>query len=441
MRTVLLLLLAVGCTTEENVGNEPPALLTVTPAVGSARWAISFGTSTDDFGMGVAINSIGDVIGVANLAQPLQAGGSAYSLVTQRTAFDGSERWSTKLTPQDAASSVWIRGTAIAPDDSITVVGTYMGTVDFGGQMLTTASNVDDAFIATYDGSGALQSVHGLAGAGTLGADIYALAIDSTGAVVIGGDFEGTLAVGSASYTSDGTDDDYYLAKLDPSGSVLWSHELGVPLIRSAVIDASDDVWLTGQFTGTASVGGAVLDADAYMRGYVSEFRGDGLYLQSYAVGASDPGESNAVALATSSTGDVVVDSIDHMPLPALAAPALYAFDDAATPMWSMTLPYSVSPTLIATADGRYASLAWIDGGTTGSFQIATLDADGSASTVNYGERDATSAYNTGIVASATNANGTVASIGNYAGTIDFGSGPITDSGSGDVFLVLSNSP
>jgi hypothetical protein len=442
----MLVLLIAGCTAENNVGNEPPSPPPVTDAsaVGSTRWAISIGTAAADFAIDVAIDSIGDVVAAGNLGSIFSVESSGYGFVTKRAAFDGSERWTVNLVAQDATSNVWVRGVAVAPDDSITVVGDYMGTVDLGGQTLALSNpNTIDAFVATYDVSGSLESVRGLAGASTLAADIYAVAIDSTGALVLGADFQGTIALGSASYTSSGIDNDYdyYVAEFDPSGSVTWSHELGDPVISSITIDASDDVWIAGNFGGSESVGGAVLDADAYSRGFVSEFRKDGLYLESYAVGASSPAESDAVALVADPTGDVVVSTIDQMPPPALAQPALYAFDTDAAPTWSTSFPHSPGRTLIATADGRYASLGWADTAQTGAYQIITLDGDGNSSTTSYGERDAISPDNTGVIASAINASGAVATIGNFGGTIDFGTGPLTDGGAGDVFVVLSNPP
>jgi hypothetical protein len=443
MRTTLLVVALAACTTEMKVGNEPPsgsdAGVGVAPAVGSARWAVSVGTSQTDHARGVAIDSIGDVVAAAMLNGAAGSNeGSGYGIVTKRAAFDGSERWRVVLS-QPASSFAGIDGLAIAPDDSIVVVGSYEGTSDFGGQTLTVPSGiVQDGFVAKYDGSGSLEWVHGFAASNTISADIESVAIDSTGAIVIGGDFMGALTLGSASYTWDGTDDQPFFAKLDPSGSVSWSYELDADL-ATVTIDRSDNVWLAGAVYGSASVGGAPLDGGILGRGFVSEFRDDGLYLESFAVGATSTSD-RALQLVTDETGDIVVSTREqggvdgHM--------TLYAFAPTTAPTWSMQFPDSPDArALIETPDGRYASLDWIDESAGSGYQVVTLDGSGTSSTTSYGERDTAPVYTTTVTSSATAATGRVASAGDFGGTIDFGSGPVTDTGLGDVFIVLSNSP
>lgn len=122
-------------------------------------------------------------------------------------------------------------GRAIAVDaqGNSVVVGTYHGTIDFGGQLLSTPDE-DGIFMARFDPSGALLWAHILANGP--GIAVHGATCDDAGNIAIVGMYQGSVAfipgeVGTT-LTSAGSFD-VFVAKYDAEGSPLWAHSLGGP--------------------------------------------------------------------------------------------------------------------------------------------------------------------------------------------------------------------
>ncbi len=80
------------------------------------------------------------------------------------------------------------------------------------------------------------------------------VAVDAMSNAVVGGLFHGTLDFGSGPMVSVPTGDngaDGFVAKIDPTGSVLWALDVGGPgddQVTSVAVDASGDVFVTGTY-------------------------------------------------------------------------------------------------------------------------------------------------------------------------------------------------
>jgi hypothetical protein len=432
-------------------------------AVGAPRWAIQLGSIDNDWGGAVAIDSIGDVVAIGEFggsynSQNLQP---TTGFITKRVASDGSERWTVKLvnSADPTLSYIGMNSVAIDPsDDSIVVTGTFNGTVDFGGQTLSSGT----MFLAKYSTSGQLQWVRGFGE--TAGMFNTRVAIDGTSNIVLSGAFStGTLELGSAVYTEPYDDDGGFVIEFDPSGNQLWGTAfpgdgMGGPVPFWLAIDANDDVLLLGGIGSMpASVGGATLTPSAPYESFLARFRKDGLYLASQLVSGDPDNESGASGLTVDADNHVIVQ-LSESPIPigiAWGHETLDAFDENGLQVWSATLADNGdgSPqlrTLVTMPTGYVVSSAWDDSANdaddpsavTGEMEQVALDASGHTSTAEFGRRMFGGEQSTGTSGAAAGANGTLAYVGTFSGEIELASGPLMNPGQGDtdVFIVLLDS-
>lgn len=101
---------------------------------------------------------------------------------------------------------------------------------------------------------------------------------DAEGNTFVLGAFKGTLALGDPPLVSvDGFD--LFLAKLDPSGAVLWSNRYGGAGDQgngSLAVDPAGNVVIAGPFTGVLGFGGAEIDTMGSTDAYVAKFDSNG---------------------------------------------------------------------------------------------------------------------------------------------------------------------
>ena len=103
------------------------------------------------------------------------------------------------------ASNQFGRAIAVVPEtDEFVVVGDFEGAIDFGTGPLQSSGGFD-VFVARFDATG--QALSAFAIGGPLDQYAKGVAVDSTGRVVVSGDFEGTLQLGAASLASAGKSD------------------------------------------------------------------------------------------------------------------------------------------------------------------------------------------------------------------------------------------
>ena len=139
-------------------------------------------------------------------------------------------------------------------EGNIYVTGSFRGSVAFGSTTLTSAG-YSDVFVAKLSGAGTwLWAVQ----AGGADNDIgRGVSVDASGNVYVTGEFSGTAAFGSNSLTSSGSTD-IFIAKLNSSGAWLWPRKLGssgADYGMALCADAAGNSYVTGYFTGTVSVG------------------------------------------------------------------------------------------------------------------------------------------------------------------------------------------
>lgn len=179
---------------------------------------------------------------------------------TYRTGDDSTPEIALFATQGDLANSnTQVYSTSIATDanGNIYITGYFNGTASFGTVSITNPiSSYYDIFLAKYSSNGTLAWVQSAGGNKTDRAN--SVAVDASGNVYITGDYSGTATFGSISKTSVSASQDMFVAKYNNSGIVQWVQSAGGPSSdygNSIVVDAAGDAYITGGFAGTATFG------------------------------------------------------------------------------------------------------------------------------------------------------------------------------------------
>lgn len=156
-------------------------------------------------------------------------------------------------------------GKAVVTDSTgnVYVTGSFQGTVDFdpsaATHTLTSQAGSYDIYVAKYSSAGAWLWAADLGGSSY---DVgQAISVDGSGNVYVTGDFEGSATFGPFLLTGPGSDD-AFVAKLNASGVVQWAKNVSGAGSSSfglgLKVDSSGNVYTTGSFTGTANFGSPV---------------------------------------------------------------------------------------------------------------------------------------------------------------------------------------
>jgi hypothetical protein len=179
------------------------------------------------------------------------------------------------------------------------------GTVDFGCGPAVSASGTNAMFVVKLSPSGAClwSKVAGSAS----GAETTSLAADAAGDVYVGGVFSGSIDLGCGTQIA-ATANTLVVAKLDASGSCLWSDQPGGGPSAGPhlAVAASGAVYVTGGFAGALNFGnGPILSAggtDVFVAALAS---GNGASLWSTRFG--DSANQTARALARDASDNVII--------------------------------------------------------------------------------------------------------------------------------------
>jgi hypothetical protein len=215
-------------------------------SAGNMLWSRQFGTSADDFATSMAVDGAGNVYvkgdTYGDMGGP-NAGGSDIFL----TKFDssGNQLWSRQLGTSTTESS---SGMCASPAGSLYFVGSSYGNL--GG----TNAGFGDAIVAKYDSAGNLLWTRELGSSVEDAA--FGVCADAADNVFITGYTDGNLAA-----TNKGGHD-FFIAKYNALGTLLWDRQIGTTLDDTAwglALDASGSLycggWTDGNLAG--SLGGS----------------------------------------------------------------------------------------------------------------------------------------------------------------------------------------
>jgi hypothetical protein len=162
-------------------------------------------------------------------------------------------------------------GNAIVVDKegNVYTTGTFRETADFDpgpGTFNLVAAGDRDIFVSKLDATGAL--VWAISFGSTGNDEGLGIATDTAGNVYVTGKFEGTVdfdpGAGTANLVSLGVHD-IFITKLDPSGGLIWTKQIGgddEQLANAIAVDKSGNVYTTGWITRTTPATSGAADFD-----------------------------------------------------------------------------------------------------------------------------------------------------------------------------------
>lgn len=237
--------------------------------------------------VGVAVDWMADgtLVAVGNFAGAIDpgsgspitsAGGNDMYLARYdyRLAYKGSKTFGD-------ASAQSVIDLTVDSASNIILVGSYQGTVNFGGSNLTTAG-ASDLFVAKFN-SGLTHTWS--KSFGDAAGSQYASGVDTdaAGNVYLCGYYTGTINLGGSTFTSAGSND-IVIAKLNAAGTHQWSKSFGDASNQTAsqiAAATSGEVYVTGSFVGTVNLGGSALTSAGLEDIFLAKFSTLGSHLWS----------------------------------------------------------------------------------------------------------------------------------------------------------------
>jgi hypothetical protein len=246
-------------------------------ANGNHLWSKRFGATNAEYGESISIDNSDNVFVTGNFQGTVNFGGSdlisagSYDIFLAKYDTNGNHLWSKGFgsTNIDFGHSVTVDSAG-----NVIATGTFYGVVNFGGDYLM-SWNSTGMFIAKYDADGnhlwsksfSSTMEEGMSSSNSISAD-------KSGNVVIMGYFHGTINFGGINLTSEG-DKDIFLAKFNANGNHVWSKRFfstdGADGY-SVSADNSGNVFVTGEFEGTANFGGQDIISAGGDDGFVAKF-------------------------------------------------------------------------------------------------------------------------------------------------------------------------
>jgi len=213
-------------------GSSAPFVIKTDPS-GNVLWAKQFGGTGLDRGHGITTDTFGNVYTTGIFTGTVSFGSITLSTNTKPTAFvvkqdtDGNVLWAKKFADVNEQEIVYAQAIAIDTQNNVYTSGDFYSTADFDGTILTNENNPENnAFLVKQNDSGDVLWAKKIGEIGSL--NIHKISTDSTDNIYVTGNFFGTVSIGGNTSTSY-TDGELkgFLLKLDTSGEVVWVKYFG----------------------------------------------------------------------------------------------------------------------------------------------------------------------------------------------------------------------
>jgi len=194
---------------------------------------------------------------------------------------------------------------AVTPDGDLVVVGSFAGTIDFGGQpMASTGSS--DIFVAKLKANGDHVWSKRFGDASSQRA--LTVAVDSTGAIYVGGYVFGSVDFGDTKILTSKGADDVFISKFNPNGDLVWAKlfgDTGSEQVKKIRMTKTNQLIVAGSFSGTLNLGGSTFTSAGAADVFVAKFSSDGFHVTSKRYGGT--GFDAVNGLAVDSTDAAIV--------------------------------------------------------------------------------------------------------------------------------------
>jgi hypothetical protein len=275
-------------------------------ADGEHLWSQAYGDIGSDQSINLAIDSGGEIIVTGMFEGTVNFGGDdllsegAEDIFLLKLGPDGSHVWSSGMGGVGFGAGIDV---AIDSSGQIVLGGIFSDTVNLGGSDLI-STGAWDIFIAKFatDGTHIWSNSYG---GSSLDVGFF-LAIDSNDNLLLTGGFEDSINFGGADLVCD-SGRDVFLVKLDATGNHIWSKDFsggGFNVGYAINVDPSDNIVLGGQFSGSINFGGTKLQSAGATDVFFAKFNSAGDHVWSGVIGQT--GSDNSRGVAIDSQGDFV---------------------------------------------------------------------------------------------------------------------------------------
>ena len=226
-------------------------------------------------------------------------------------AVDGSYIWQRQFGGPGAGDQLQVVGIATDSSGNVYFVAPLEGSVKYDGCARLTSAGVQDVVFGKFDSSGTFQWIKKFGGIGAdrgLG-----IAVDSSANVIVIGSFAGTVNFGGSNLSTTGTaDTDIFLLKYSTSGTHIWSKRFGgtgTDEGRAVAVDSSGNILIAGSFGNFGNqqidFGGGTLTAAGNGDAYVAKYDSSGTYVWAKQMGGT--GSDSSLAVAADTSGNAIV--------------------------------------------------------------------------------------------------------------------------------------
>ena len=273
----------------------------------SHLWSKKFGSSqSNEIGDALATDAACNVILAAHVASSTDFGGGLVMTAGFSDGYmakydaNGNYLWSRRM--GGSGQDDWVSAVAVDGSGNIYVIGNFYASVDFGLGILTSAGQLD-TYVAKFSSSGAVIWNKRY---GSTGQDWgRSIAVDASGNVFVTGDFSGTVNFGGSNLIAVGGSD-LFLVKLDTAGNHVVSSRYGSASGETGNALACDpfgSVVLTGTFHGTTSFGGSSLVSTGVGDIVLAKYDNNLVHVWSKRLGGTT--EERGWSVATTWSGDI----------------------------------------------------------------------------------------------------------------------------------------
>jgi hypothetical protein len=137
--------------------------------------------------------------------------------------------------------------------------------------------------------------------------EVVVTRVAPSGDVFIAGHFRGSFQVGSETLVAQGLQD-IFVVRLNAAGTVVWARSAGgesVDTVRDIALDEANNIFVVGEFFGTASFGGSTITAAGQDDGFVARLSVTGSWQWARGMGGSGRDRSTGVVTLPGDTGQI----------------------------------------------------------------------------------------------------------------------------------------
>lgn len=243
---------------------------------GNWLWVKRAGGTGYDCATGILIDTQGNIIlqGLfKNTAEfgnisLISAGGDDFFIA--KMTLDGNWAWAIRSGTNNDEDSNYNRGVSLCLDNQNNL---YLSVCFYAGTIGNASAS--GRSVAKISAAGSLQWIKQDIG---ISGNSFKLIVDSQGNPIIAGQFSGTITVGVTTLTSFGASD-IGIAKMDNNANWLWAKQAGgidLDDAGSVAVDAQNNVYLTGSYSGNANFGAILLNAMGSSDIYVAKMNSTG---------------------------------------------------------------------------------------------------------------------------------------------------------------------